>query len=387
MEKKRFARTAIACALMALAGAARADVGQRVEALLRQMTLEEKIGQLNQLSGKDFSTGPGTDKVRDIERDIREGRIGSMLNIRGAAETRRVQALALQSRLHIPLLFGLDVIHGYRTVFPVPLGEAASWDLDAIEESARIAAREASAAGVHWTFAPMVDIGRDPRWGRVMEGAGEDTYLGSRIAAARVRGFQGAKLGGLESVMATAKHFAGYGAAIAGRDYNAVDMSEHQLHDYVHGPVFRRHFQPHVWIRPREARGQRAHRRLREQQRGADAQAAARPVAARGEGGRRLVDLCQQGARPFVQRASFLRELQRARPPFEQAQAQIRFQLRDSARQGRLRPARLARGAAEAAVAGDEVEIGEGKQVHVFHLRDGMSNITVYRSACGMAKL
>ena len=231
MEKKRFARTAIACALMALAGAAQADVSQRVEALLRQMTLDEKVGQLNQLSGKDFSTGPGTDKVRDIERDIREGRIGSMLNIRGAAETRRVQALALQSRLHIPLLFGLDVIHGYRTVFPVPLGEAASWDLDAIEESARIAAREASAAGVHWTFAPMVDIGRDPRWGRVMEGAGEDTYLGSRIAAARVRGFQGAKLGGLESVMATAKHFAGYGAATAGRDYNAVDMSEHQLHE------------------------------------------------------------------------------------------------------------------------------------------------------------
>ncbi|MFS2212896.1 glycoside hydrolase family 3 N-terminal domain-containing protein [Telluria sp. Tellsp104] len=231
MEKKRFTRTAIACALMALAGAAQADVSQRVEALLRQMSLDEKVGQLNQLSGKDFSTGPGSDKVRDIERDIRDGRIGSMLNIRGAAETRRVQALALQSRLHIPLLFGLDVIHGYRTVFPVPLGEAASWDLDAIEESARIAAREASAAGVHWTFAPMVDIGRDPRWGRVMEGAGEDTYLGSRIAAARVRGFQGTKLGGLESVMATAKHFAGYGAAIAGRDYNAVDMSEHQLHE------------------------------------------------------------------------------------------------------------------------------------------------------------
>ena len=231
MEKKRFARTAIACALMALAGAAQADVSQRVEALLRQMTLEEKVGQLNQLSGKDFSTGPGTDKVRDIERDIRDGKVGSMLNIRGAAETRRVQALALQSRLHIPLLFGLDVIHGYRTVFPVPLGEAASWDLDAIEESARIAAREASAAGVHWTFAPMVDIGRDPRWGRVMEGAGEDTYLGSRIAAARVRGFQGTKLGGLESVMATAKHFAAYGAATAGRDYNAVDMSEHLLHE------------------------------------------------------------------------------------------------------------------------------------------------------------
>jgi beta-glucosidase len=234
MEKRRYARAAIACALMALAGAVQAaqgDVGQRVEALLRQMTLDEKVGQLNQLSGMDFSTGPGTDTVHNIERDIREGKVGSMLNIRGAAETRRVQALAMQSRLHIPLLFGLDVIHGYRTVFPVPLGEAASWDLDAIEESARIAAREASAAGVHWTFAPMVDIGRDPRWGRVMEGAGEDAYLGSRIAAARVRGFQGTKPGGLESVMATAKHFAGYGAAIAGRDYNAVDMSEHLLHE------------------------------------------------------------------------------------------------------------------------------------------------------------
>jgi beta-glucosidase len=142
-----------------------------------------------------------------------------------------VQALALQSRLGIPLLFGLDVIHGYRTVFPVPLGEASSWDLNAIEESARIAAREASASGIHWTFAPMVDIGRDPRWGRVMEGAGEDAWLGARIAAARVRGFQGEKLGGVESVMATAKHFATYGAATAGRDYNAVDMSDRLLRE------------------------------------------------------------------------------------------------------------------------------------------------------------
>jgi beta-glucosidase len=195
------------------------------------MTLEEKAGQLNQLSGKEFSTGPHSDNVRNIERDIRSGRVGSMLNIKGVKDTRRVQALALQSRLHIPLLFGLDVIHGYQTVFPVPLGEAASWNLDAIEESARIAAREASSAGIHWTFAPMVDVGRDPRWGRVMEGAGEDTYLGSRIAAARVRGFQGVQLGGTASVMATAKHFAGYGAAIAGRDYNAVDMSEQQLYE------------------------------------------------------------------------------------------------------------------------------------------------------------
>jgi len=213
-----------------LAQAADPGVAQRVEQLLARMTLEEKVGQLNQLSGKEF-TGPATDKVRSMEAEIRGGHVGSMLNIKGVADTRRLQALALESRLKIPLLFGLDVIHGYQTVFPVPLGESASWDLAAIEESARIAAREASSAGIHWTFAPMVDVGRDPRWGRVMEGAGEDSYLGSRIAAARVRGFQGARLGGVESVMATAKHFAAYGAAIAGRDYNAVDMSEHQLHE------------------------------------------------------------------------------------------------------------------------------------------------------------
>jgi beta-glucosidase len=233
MKKNWKARAAVTMALAAFAGAAcaggEADIAQRVEALLRQMTIEEKAGQLNQLSGKAFSTGPNSEAVRNVERDIRSGKVGSMLNIKGVADTRRVQALALQSRLHIPLLFGLDVIHGYQTVFPVPLGEAASWDLEAIEESARIAAREAAASGIHWTFAPMVDIGRDPRWGRVMEGAGEDTYLGARIAAARVRGFQGVQLGGTASVMATAKHFAGYGAAIAGRDYNAVDMSEHQL--------------------------------------------------------------------------------------------------------------------------------------------------------------
>ncbi|GAB3385249.1 glycoside hydrolase family 3 N-terminal domain-containing protein [Massilia agri] len=220
-------------ALFLVAGPAQAaegSVAQRVEHLLGQMTLEEKVGQLNQLSGKEF-TGPATAKVRSMEAEIRSGGVGSMLNIKGVPDTRRLQALALQSRLKIPLLFGLDVIHGYQTVFPVPLGESASWDLEAIEEAARIAAREASASGIHWTFAPMVDIGRDPRWGRVMEGAGEDSYLGARIAEARVRGFQGARLGGVESVMATAKHFAAYGAATAGRDYNAVDMSEQLLHE------------------------------------------------------------------------------------------------------------------------------------------------------------
>ena len=220
---------ALALALPGVAPAAPADIATRVDALLARMTLEEKVGQLNQLSGKAFLTGPGSDAVRDMESQIRTGKVGSMLNIKGAAETRRVQALAMQSRLGIPLLFGLDVIHGYRTVFPVPLGEAASWDLDAMENAARIAAREAAASGIHWTFAPMVDVGLDPRWGRVMEGAGEDPYLGARIAAARVRGFQGEKLGGVASVMATAKHFAGYGAAAAGRDYNAVDMSERTL--------------------------------------------------------------------------------------------------------------------------------------------------------------
>jgi beta-glucosidase len=212
------------------AGAQDRDINRKVDALLKRMTLEEKVGQLHQLSGRQM-TGPGSEKFADKLADIRAGKVGSMLNVKGVAETREIQALALQSRLKIPLLFSLDVIHGYRTVFPVPLGEAASWDLDAIRRSAEVAAREAAASGIHWTFAPMVDIGRDPRWGRVMEGAGEDTYLGSQIAIARVKGFQGEKLGALDRVMATAKHFAGYGAAVAGRDYNAADMSEQQLHE------------------------------------------------------------------------------------------------------------------------------------------------------------
>jgi beta-glucosidase len=151
--------------------------------------------------------------------------LGSMLNVTGVEHTRQLQEMAMQSRLKIPLLFGQDIIHGYRSIFPIPLGEAASWDLPAIQRSARIAATEAAAAGVHWTFAPMVDIARDPRWGRVMEGAGEDPWLGSQIARARVLGFQGKHLGDTDAIMACAKHFAAYGAAIGGRDYNAVDMS------------------------------------------------------------------------------------------------------------------------------------------------------------------
>ncbi|MDB5756165.1 MAG: bglX [Massilia sp.] len=205
-------------------------IARRVDALLKSMTLEEKVGQLHQLSGKEF-TGPDNASKSNKLNDIRSGRVGSMLNIKGVAATREIQALALQSRLKIPLLFGLDVIHGYKTVFPVPLGETASWDLAVMEQSAHIAATEAAASGIHWTFAPMVDVARDPRWGRVMEGAGEDSYLGALVAAARVRGFQGARLGGTDAVMATAKHFAAYGAAIAGRDYNAVDMSDQLLYE------------------------------------------------------------------------------------------------------------------------------------------------------------
>lgn len=219
------------------AGAQDAQIERKVAALMKKMTVAEKIGQLNQLSDKD-ATGPVTAEYAAKLADVRSGKVGSMLNVTGAKNTRAMQEMALQSRLKIPLLFGLDVIHGYRTVFPVPLGESASWDLEAIERSARIAATEAAAAGVHWTFAPMVDIARDPRWGRVMEGAGEDTYLGAQIAAARVHGFQGKKLGTTDSVMATAKHFAAYGAAIAGRDYNAVDMSEQQLYE-VYLPPFK----------------------------------------------------------------------------------------------------------------------------------------------------
>jgi beta-glucosidase len=152
-----------------------------------------------------------------------------VFSVVGTNSTRQYQELALQSRLKIPLLFGMDVIHGYKTTFPIPLAEVASWDLDAIQRSARVAATEAAAGGIHWTFAPMVDIARDPRWGRVMEGAGEDTYLASRVAAARVKGFQGRQLGDVDAVMACVKHFAAYGAAVGGRDYNSVDMSERTL--------------------------------------------------------------------------------------------------------------------------------------------------------------
>jgi len=212
-------------------------IDQKVDSVLKLMTLNEKVGQMNQYSGNWANTGPITEDGNKL-KEIKEGKLGSLLNINGVLHTRELQQLAMQSRLKIPLLFGQDVIHGYKTTFPIPLAEAASWDLKAIEQSARIAATEAAAGGIHWTFAPMVDIARDPRWGRVMEGAGEDPYLGSLIAKARVKGFQGNGLGNIDAVMACAKHFAAYGAAIGGRDYNSVDMSLRTLWE-IYLPSFK----------------------------------------------------------------------------------------------------------------------------------------------------
>ena len=206
------------------ASAQRADVEQRINSLISQMTLEEKLGQLQQLDGE----SNGNYRPEHLEL-ARKGLLGSVLNVRGAARTNELQRAAMESRLKIPVLFGFDVIHGYRTVFPVPLAEASSWDPAAAEKSASIAALEARAAGVHWTFAPMLDIARDPRWGRIVEGAGEDPFLGAAIARARVRGFQGGDYSAPDKVLACAKHWVGYGATEGGRDYNTTDIPEGTL--------------------------------------------------------------------------------------------------------------------------------------------------------------
>ena len=206
-----------------------AQMNRFISGLMKKMTLEEKVGQLSQCSGG-FATGPDNTRISRTE-DISKGLIGSLLNVSGAANTRKYQEAAMKSRLQIPLLFGLDVIHGYRTGFPLPLAEAASFDLDAIERGSRCAAKEAAAAGLHWTFAPMVDISWDARWGRVMEGAGEDPYYGSLVAKARVHG-----LSKENTILSCIKHFAGYGAAIAGKDYNSVDMSMGQFVNFYMPP-------------------------------------------------------------------------------------------------------------------------------------------------------
>ncbi len=203
-----------------------------IDSLLAVMTLEEKAGQLTQFSAERVSTPTG-EALSPAQADlIRKGRLGSLLNLLGAEPTRSAQKIAVEeSRLKIPLIFGYDVIHGYRTIFPIPLAEASSWDPAAVELSTRVAATEAAASGIHWTFAPMVDIARDPRWGRIAEGSGEDPYLGSVMAAARVRGFQGDGPGTPTTVVACAKHFAAYGGAEGGRDYNTVDISERTLRE------------------------------------------------------------------------------------------------------------------------------------------------------------
>jgi beta-glucosidase len=203
-----------------------------IDSLLALMTLQEKVGQLVQISGG-FETGPqGRIVPGDLRRGIREGRIGSLFNAVGAAETHELQRMAVEeSRLKIPIVFGLDVIHGYATTFPIPLGQAASWDPDAVENASRIWAIEASSGGIQWTFTPMVDIARDSRWGRMAEGAGEDPYLGSLMSAAQVRGLQGASLADPTSIMACVKHFAAYGDGEGGRDYNTVELSERTLRD------------------------------------------------------------------------------------------------------------------------------------------------------------
>ncbi|HEU0252293.1 MAG TPA: glycoside hydrolase family 3 N-terminal domain-containing protein [Pyrinomonadaceae bacterium] len=210
------------------------NVEQRVNSLLAQMTLAEKLGQLQQLDGE----GNGNFRPEHLDL-IRKGQLGSTLNVRGAQRTNQVQRVAMnESRLKIPVLFGFDVIHGYRTIFPIPLAEASSWDPALAERSAAVAAQEANNAGLRWTFAPMVDIARDPRWGRITEGAGEDPFLGAAFARARVLGFQGPDYGAPDRVLACAKHWVAYGAAEGGRDYNTTDLSENTLRE-IYFPPFK----------------------------------------------------------------------------------------------------------------------------------------------------
>ncbi len=215
----------------------------KIEKLMKKMTLEEKLGQLNLISNPYISTGAGAAQAdghnSNIDEMIRSGKVGNFLNVLGAEETARLQKIAAkESRLGIPLLFGYDVIHGYKTMFPIPLADAASFDREAIEMSAKYMSIEAAANGLNWTYAPMVDISRDPRWGRIMEGAGEDVYLTSEASVARVKGIQGSSMGDALTMAACAKHFVGYGGAIAGRDYSSLDVSRRMLEE-VYFPPFK----------------------------------------------------------------------------------------------------------------------------------------------------
>lgn len=208
---------------------------QQADSVLALMTLKEKIGQLNLPAGGDITTGLATST--DLGQNIKDGKTGGLFNLKGLEKIREAQRIAVEeSRLGIPLIFGMDVIHGYETLFPIPLGVSATWDMELIEKSARMAAREASADGINWTFSPMTDISRDPRWGRVSEGNGEDPYLGSRIAEAMVKGYQGDDLSEIHTILACVKHFALYGAPEAGRDYHTVDMSRNRMYNEYFPP-------------------------------------------------------------------------------------------------------------------------------------------------------
>jgi len=224
----------ILCAVPSTAQQRPLNRERRINALLARMTLAEKLGQLQQLDGE----GNGNFRPEHLDL-IRKGLLGSTLNVRGARRTNQLQHIAMEeSRLNIPVLFGFDVIHGYRTIFPIPLAEASSWDPSLAERSASIAAQEARDAGVRWTFAPMMDIARDPRWGRITEGAGEDPYLGAAFASARVRGFQGSDYSAANKILACAKHWVAYGAGEGGRDYNTTDLSENTLRE-IYFPPFK----------------------------------------------------------------------------------------------------------------------------------------------------
>lgn len=232
---KHFVRRmqALAASLVVVAAGLQAqkaprDMDRFIDQLMKKMTLEEKIGQLNLPVTGEITTGQA--KSSDVAKRIRNGEVGGLFNLKGVERIREVQRQAVEeSRLGIPLLFGMDVIHGYETIFPIPLGLSCIWDMKAIEESARIAAVEASADGISWTFSPMVDVSRDPRWGRVSEGNGEDPFLGAAIARAMIRGYQGEDMSRNDEIMACVKHFALYGASEAGRDYNTVDMSRQRM--------------------------------------------------------------------------------------------------------------------------------------------------------------
>jgi len=214
------------------------NVEAKVDSVLTLMTLEEKVGQLVQYNGSWDLTGPASEmNNKQKEENLKAGKVGAMLNVLSVDATREAQKLVMEnSRLKIPLMFGYDVIHGYTTIFPVPLAETASWDLEAMERTAEIAALESAANGVNWTFSPMIDVSRDARWGRIMEGSGEDPYLTSKVAVAKVKGYQSEDLANPRSIAATAKHFAGYGFGEAGRDYNTVHIGENELHNTILPP-------------------------------------------------------------------------------------------------------------------------------------------------------